>query len=216
LRYTITTFLVALVTMGDLVVPVQGGNISGTISGDSTLTATGTPGVFVQNFTGDGDDTTFGTFTPTSQSRIDFSKPPAILISNGMFLETFSQGTLFGTSSGSGTANDMGSATVAVDFVFTGGTGLFTGAKGEATITGTITTTSPTTESINGSYIGTLSVVPEPSSLALLVTAIAVGAVSAVCKRRREAMRRQSSSRSGVHRRRRELHPRPGFRKSFV
>jgi hypothetical protein len=185
-RHSITTALVALVATGGLVLPVQGGSISGTISGDSTLTPTGTPGVYVQNFTGDGDDTTDGAFTPASQSTIDFSKPPAIVISNGMFSEAFAQGTLFGTSSGSGTAHGNGTATVTIDFIFTGGTGHFAGATGEATFTGTITSTSPTTESITGSYVGTLSVVPEPSTLALLVPAMAVGAGGAVCRRLRQ------------------------------
>ena len=184
----ITTTLVALVVMGGLVVPVQGGLISGTLSGDSTLTPTGTPGVFVQNLTGDGDDTVFGSFTPQSQSTIDFSHPPTILISAGTFLETFSQGTLFGTSSGSGTASGHGTAAVTVDFVFTGGTGLFTGATGEATFTGTITTTSSTTESITGSYVGSLTIVPEPSTLALLAPTITVGAVVVIRRRRPGAL----------------------------
>src|ERR1700675_1230268 len=101
MRRPITATLIALVATVGLAVHVQGGVITGTLSGDSTLTPTITPGVFVQNFTGDGDDTTFGSFTPQSLSTIDFSNPPAILISNGMFSETFLQGTLFGTSSGS-------------------------------------------------------------------------------------------------------------------
>jgi hypothetical protein len=162
-------------------------SISGTISGDSSLTPAGPAGVFVQSFKGNGDDTIMGAFTSISQSLIDFSKPPAIVISNGAFFETFSGGALFGTSSGSGTANGNGTASVTIDFIFTGGTGLFAGATGEATVTGTITSTSSTTESITGSYVGTLSVVPEPTTLALFVPAIAVGAVTAVCRRRREA-----------------------------
>jgi hypothetical protein len=163
--------------------------ISGTLSGDSILTSTSTPGVFVQNFTGDGDDTTYGSFTPQSQSMIDFSKPPAITISDGMLSLTFVQGTWFGTTSGDGTASGLGTATFEVDFVITGGTGLFAGATGEATITGTIT--SSTTESITGSYVGSLSLVPEPSSLALLASAVAVGAVVVVRGRRREVMARE-------------------------
>ena len=187
----IAATLVAVVIMVGLVSPVQGGSISGMLSGDSTLTPTSTPGVFVQNFTGDGDDTTYGSFTPQSQSMIDFSKPLAITISNGMLSLTFSQGTWFGTTSGDGTASGHGTATFEVDFVITGGTGLFAGATGEATITGTITSTGPTTESINGSYVGSLALVPEPSSLALLAPAVAVGAVVVVRRRRCEAMARE-------------------------
>jgi hypothetical protein len=38
MRRPITATLVALVIMGGLNLPVQGGSISGTLSGDSTLT----------------------------------------------------------------------------------------------------------------------------------------------------------------------------------
>jgi hypothetical protein len=164
-----------VVALGVLVVPVQADLITGTFEGDSTLTPTGTPGVFIQDFTGDGDDTTFGLFTPSSQSTIDFSVPPNILISNGTLLETFTNGTLEGTSSGSGTASGKGTATFTIDFVITGGTGNFAGDTGEATLTGTITQTSPTTESISGSYTGSLTSVPEPSTLVLLTTGLLVG-----------------------------------------
>ena len=139
------------------------------------MTPTGTPGVFTQSFTGDGHDTTFGGFTPTSQSTVDFSHPPNILISGGTFLETFVGGTLFGTSTGSGTASGTGTATFAADFVFTGGTGIFVGATGSAHITGTITVTSPTTEAISDAhYTGTLDAVPEPSTMTLFAAGLAV------------------------------------------
>jgi hypothetical protein len=166
-RHANTTALVALAAIAGLVVPVQGGSISGTISGDSSLTPAAPAGAFVQSFKGNGDDTILGAFTSISQSLIDFSKSPAIVISSGAFFEVFSGGTLFGTSSGSGTANGNGTARVTIDFVFTGGTGLFAGATGEATLTGTITSTSSATESITGSYVGTLSVGPEPTTLAV-------------------------------------------------
>jgi hypothetical protein len=178
------TSLTALLVMGGVVASAHAGQISGTLSGDSTLMPTGTPGVYVQNFTGDGDDTTYGSFTPTSSSTVDFSHPPAIVISDGMFTEIFSQGTLFGTSSGDGTASGMGTAAVTLDLVITGGTGLFAGDTGEATANETIMQTSSTTESATGSYSGFLSTVPEPSSLALLAPA----AVIVFGRRRRRAM----------------------------
>lgn len=189
MRFSITASLIALVTMGGHLIPAHGEVITGTLSGDSTLTPTGTPGVYVQSFTGDGDDTTFGAFTPTSQSTVDFSKPPAITITDGMFSETFAQGTLFGTSSGSGAASGHGTADVTIDFVFTGGTGLFAGDSGEATFTGTITQTSATTESITGSYTGTISTTG-PSTLVLLTSAAAAGAVVVVVRRKRAAIAR--------------------------
>ena len=91
----------------------------------------------------------------------------------------------FGTTSGNGTADGHGSANVTIDFVFTGGTGHFAGDTGTATFTGTITSTGPTTESITGSYQGTLLSVPEPSTLALLAP---VAAVIVLLRRRRDAI----------------------------
>jgi hypothetical protein len=85
-----------------LVATVKGELISGTLEGNSTLTPTSMPGVFVQNLTGEGDDTSFGSFIPQSQSTIDFSHPPHITISDGMLTEMFQQGTLMGTTSGDG------------------------------------------------------------------------------------------------------------------
>jgi len=160
--------LIAVVVLAGSAVPVYASTISGTFDGDATLTPTGTPGVYIQNFTGDGDDTIYGSFTPTSVSTVDFSKPPTIVMSGGSFTETFSNGTLFGTSAGSGTASGHGTATFTVDFVFTGGTGAFAGDKGEATVTGTITSTSATTESITGSYTGTLTAATPLPPAALL------------------------------------------------
>jgi hypothetical protein len=159
-----------------VVVPAHAGSISGTFDGEATLTPTGTSGVYISNFTGDGDDTTFGSFSPSSQSTIDFSNPPHITVSNVMLQEVFSDGTLFGTGSGSGMGNGHGTATFTADIVFTGGTGIFAGATGEATLTGMITQTSPTTETIsNGSYTGSLQLVPEPGTLAMLAPAFALG-----------------------------------------
>ncbi len=74
--------------------------------------------------------------------------------------------------------------------MITGGTGLFAGAMGDVTLTGTITQTSSTTQSISdGSYVGSFTV-SEPSSLALLAPAVAVGAVVLSRQRRRQAMAR--------------------------
>jgi hypothetical protein len=144
----------------------------------------GAPGVFTQNYTGDGNDTTFGSFTVQSTSTVDFSHPPNVVISDGMFTETFSAGILFGTSSGEGTASGVGTATFTADVVFTGGTGLFAGATGGATGLQMLMTTGPTTVSGSGTYVGTLSLVPEPSSLALLAPA----ALFVFYRRRRRAI----------------------------
>ena len=183
------SIIVPLVALAGLIAPAHAGSIMGTFDGDSTLTPTGTPGVYIQNFSGDGMDTTYGAFTPSSTSTIDFSHPPHVKISNSMILETFSNGTLFGTGSGNGTANGKGTATFSVLFVITGGTGIFAGDTGEVTLHGTITQTSPTTEVISdGTYTGQL--VPEPGSFALLAPAVALGAVVLVRQRRRNVIAR--------------------------
>ena len=137
-----------------------------------TLTTDPNPGVFIQAYTGDGSDATFGAFTVQSSSIVDFSHPPALLVENGMFTETFAEGMLFGTSSGTGTTSGMGTGTATVDVVYTGGTGLFADATGEATVLQTIRSTGPTTASGSATYAGTLVLVPEPGSLALLATAV--------------------------------------------
>jgi hypothetical protein len=186
MRRSITVPLIAIMALWGLVVPADAGSLSGTVDGDSTLTPTSTPGFYIQNFTGDGDDSNYGSFTPFSQSDVDFSKPPNIVFSDGTLTEVFMNGTLFGTTSGTGTANGKGSATFSIDYVITGGTGIFAGAMGEVTLTGTITQTGSTTEAIsNGSYTGSFTVVPEPGTLAILAPALALGAVVLVRQKRR-------------------------------
>jgi hypothetical protein len=168
-----TLFLFAVTLC--LIAPAYAGSISGTFDGTATLTPTTTPGVYIQNFVGDGSDTRYGDFDVTSMSTVDFSNPPNIVITDGMLLETFDGGTLFGTGSGTGTANGHGMATFMIDFVITGGTGIFAGDHGEAMIMGDITQTGPLTEMIsNASYTGTL-VTPEPSSLGLLFLGASAG-----------------------------------------
>jgi len=134
MRRSITAPLVVLVALGGLVVPAHAGSIAGTLSGDATLTPTGTPGVFTQNFTGEGDDSNplLGSFTVQATSFIDFSNLPNIIIRSGTVSETFSQGTLFGTSTGSGTASGMGTAAVTLDLFITGGSGFFAGGHGRS------------------------------------------------------------------------------------
>ena len=187
MKRLVTVPILVLMSLWGLAASASAGLLSGTFDGDATLTPV-SPGIYTQSFTGDGDDVTYGAFTPSSTSTIDFSKPPQILISDGMLLMTFTQGNLFGTGSGGGTASGNGTATFTIDFVITGGTGLFAGALGEATLMGTITQTSPTTETIsNGTYTGSF-VVPEPSTLILLSPAVALGAVVLVRQRRRKAV----------------------------
>ena len=99
--------------------------------------------------------------------------PPNIVISNGTITQNFGEhGNLFGTTSGDGSASGQGTATFVIDLVITGGTGLFLGASGEGRITGTITQTGPTTESVSASYTESFTA-PEPSTWVLLVAGVA-------------------------------------------
>jgi PEP-CTERM motif len=182
------------VALASLAVPLRAGVITGSFDGVSTLTPTDMPGVFTQNFSGDGSDMTFGSFTAASQSLIDFSNPPDILISNAKLSEIFAGGTLLGTGSGSGTASGHGTATITIDYVVTGGTGIFAGAEGEVTVTAMLTQTSATTEAVSASYTGSLTTVPEPSTLALLVTGLA----GFVLRRSLQADRSQQLAKSGI------------------
>ena len=95
--------------------PAQAGLLSGAFDGTATLTPTGTPGVYIQNFVGDGTDATYGAFNATSQSTVDFTSPPTIIITNGMLTDVFAGGTFFGTGSGSGTASGQGTATFTIE-----------------------------------------------------------------------------------------------------
>jgi hypothetical protein len=167
--------LLLLVVTLCLIVPAYAGSIEGSFDGNATLTPTSTPGVFFQNFTGDGTDTRFGAFDLSSMSTVDFSNPPHIVITDSMLTETFSDGALFGIGSGTGTGNGNGMATFMIDFVITGGTGIFAGDHGSVMAMGTITQTGPLTEAVsNATYRGTL-VTPEPSSLGLLFLGASMG-----------------------------------------
>jgi hypothetical protein len=162
IRSLSATFL-GLVAIAGLAVTARADIFSGTIAGDDTLTPTGTTGVYVVNFSGSGVDANFGLFTATSTDKGDFSHPPNIVISDGMFSEVFLGGSLFGVSSGSGTANGTGAASLTLDYVVQGGSGDFAGDTGNIAVTGTLTTSGPTTGAFSGNYSGTLTAAPEPS-----------------------------------------------------
>jgi len=62
-------------------------------------------------------------------------------------------------------------------FTFTGGTGLFAGATGQAPYAGTVTFTGPSSAISAVSFAGTVSQVPEePTSIVLLISGLVVTA----------------------------------------
>jgi hypothetical protein len=170
---SVAAILFALVMMASLAGPVQADSISvsGTVTGNSTLTPTADPAVFDSKFTGSGVDTVSGAFTTTNTGTIKFTSSTTFT-SSGTFVDVFAGGTLFGTFSESGSVTGANTATITIDTVITNGTGIFAGDTGGTTVTGTSTATGATTSSFTGSYTGSITTVPEPSSLALLLAGI--------------------------------------------
>jgi hypothetical protein len=117
------------------------------------------------------------------QSTLDLSNLPDIVLTDVTYTITFADGTLFGSGSGSGTATGPDTATTMLTLTIAGGTGSFVGDIGEATTMETDTFTGPTTLSItDGSYSGTLSQSPEPTTSAMLV--LGLGLVGVMARRR--------------------------------
>jgi hypothetical protein len=163
--------LFALLLMGGVAVSAQADSTptSGTLTGNSTLTATADPFVFDSNFTGSGFDTVSGNFTATNMGTDTFNLFGTMFTSTGTFIDVFAGGTVFGTFTGTGTVTTATTSTITLDTVTTGGTGMFTGDTGEGIVMGTtITTNSPM---FSGTYSGFITT-PEPSSLALMLAGI--------------------------------------------
>jgi PEP-CTERM motif len=169
---SLAAFLIALLMMGALALPAQADTItsSGTLTGTSTITATSNPAVFDSSFTGSGTDSVSGPFTGTNMATLNFTSLTTFT-SSGTFVNVLAGGTLFGTFTGSGTGSGDTTA-ITIDSVITGGTGIFAGDRGKSTITGISTTTSPTMSSFTGTYTTSITTVPEPGSVTLLLAGI--------------------------------------------
>jgi hypothetical protein len=186
MKHAFTASLVTVVALCGLTTPAQAQMpLSGNLSGDGVLTPV-SPNVFHQVVTIEGDDALFGAFTGQSSSDIDFSDLSHLVLSNGMLTETFADGTLSGTSDGTGMVTTPGNGTFEADVLFTGGTGSFAGATGEAHITATFVRTSATTVEVSGSYVGAL--VPEPGAL-LLLTGLSLSSSPFLLRLRRKTGR---------------------------
>jgi len=159
--------LFGLFLMGGLAVPAQADTTptSGTLTGNTTLTATSDLFVFDSSFTGSGVDAVSGAFTTTNMGTIIFTSL-VTFESSGTFEDVASGGTLFGSFTGNGFFIGIGSETVTVDLI-TGGTGIFLGDTGEVTVTGTTNAAG----AFKGTYVGFIKT-PEPSSLALMLAGI--------------------------------------------
>jgi len=102
---SLASTLFALVMMGGLAVSAQADSTptSGTVTGNSTLTATADPFVFDSTFTGSGVDMASGNFTATNMSTTKFNSTFTSFTSSGTFIDVFAGGTVFGTFTENGT-----------------------------------------------------------------------------------------------------------------
>ena len=168
---SLASTLFALVMMGGLAVSAQADSTptSGTVTGNSTLTATADPFVFDSNFAGSGVDTVSGNFTTTNMGTTKFNSTFTSFTSSGTFIDVFAGGTVFGTFTEKGTVTGATTSTITLGSVTTGGTGMFLGVTGESIVIGTNTSTN--TPMFTGTYIGFITT-PEPSSLALMLAGI--------------------------------------------
>ena len=105
--------------------------------------------------------------------------------SNGLFSFDFANGnTFFGTLSGTTAPPVGGVATNLFTFSITGGTGLFNGATGTLLAPGTVTFLTGGFTNATNTLSGTITTVPEPTTMLLLGTGLA-GVVAKVRKRRK-------------------------------
>ena len=137
-----------------------------------------------------GPDTgTLGSFQSSGFQDSDFTDPLHQIVSNGHFTQDYGSGnTLFGTFTGSATATGATGGTFILAVPFIGGTGALSeviGGSGTATGMFEFVSTNPD-QTQNFTYAlsltGNVEIVPEPSTLLLLISALA-GLVGVVWRR---------------------------------
>ncbi len=139
------------------------------------------PNLLITPSTGTGTSN-LGTFTTQESFCVN---PLAMILSSGDFRFDFANGsTLFGTISGSSSPFVNNIQLVSFIFSITGGTGLFAGATGSLLANGQVMflPTGFTNSTLN--FNGTITTVPEPTTMLLLGTGLA-GVVAKVRKRRK-------------------------------
>lgn len=162
-----------LIALAALVVPVQAstisisGNYTGTVINNLTLV----PPDFVgtQTASGTGNLAPFGSYTFTASNDATFFGPPPFsnTLTNGIFTDTFGGGTLFGTYTGHGISN-VSNTTETLDYVFTGGTGVFLGDTGSSHGTAIINASG----AISYTGMGSLTTTPIPSTWLMLLSGL--------------------------------------------
>jgi len=141
----------------------------------------GAPNLLVSPSLGIGTSN-FGAFTTQESFCVN---PTMGIVSNGLFTYNFANGsTLLGTISGSASPFVNNIQTVSFTFSITGGTGLFAGATGSLLADGQVTLLPSGFTNSTLNFNGTITTVPEPTTLLLLGTGLA-GVAAKVRKRRR-------------------------------
>lgn len=160
-----------LVALAGFIASVQAATIpfsgteSGTLVEPITLIDSNLVGTAELSGSGSG---TFGSYTFTASSDLTIFGPSFtnVSITNGTVTVTYSDGTLLGTTSGTGITNGT-IATDTINVIYTGGTGVFAGDTGTATILETVYVDSNTfTDSISGA----LTTTPLPSTWLMLLS----------------------------------------------
>jgi hypothetical protein len=131
-----------------------------------------------------------GSFTATDSHCVNAATGEVF---NGLFAWDFGGGnTFFGTFLGTlAPLPTPGVLAFSETFTLTGGTGLFAGASGSLLGTGTVTFNPNGTANSHTDFTGTINTVPEPTTLMLLGTGLAGGAMKV--RKRRKAHGREEA-----------------------
>ena len=170
MKRSLSVTLSALAGLASLALPVRADMISGSLQGSATFTSISPIAAF-DDILGSGKDSVLGEFSLEEHSLltfVTFSSPADFILSEGTFTERLAHGTLHGTASGTGAISSDGTLTADLDLAFLIGTGPL--MTEEVMFTGVAVNTSPTTVAISGSYLGSLTPVPEPGGVVLFGT----------------------------------------------
>ena len=141
-----------------------------------------TPSTLISGIFGTGTSN-LGAFTTVESNCLD---PITGRLFNGRFTLAFADGsTLFGTASGAVALPPVaGTTTNVFEYLVTGGTGLYAGASGHLRVDGVVRFNPDGTTGNTFTYAGSISTVPEPSTVLLLGVGL-VGLAARARTRRR-------------------------------